>query len=61
MKKKTVKVFSVNANHLQNKMMTLKHMSHHRDLDFVHITEAGLGTNEPEEIKVYRAIKLEYK
>ena len=58
-----MKVKSVNANHyhLHNKMMTLKHTSYNRDLDFVHISEAGLGTNEPEEMKGFRAIKLEHK
>ena len=51
MKRKPVKVYSVNANHLHNKMMTLKHTSYNRDLDFVHITEAGLGTRVCQELK----------
>ena len=33
----------------------------YKDLDFVHITEAGLGTNKCKEMKGYRAIKLEHK
>ena len=61
MKEKIGKIYSVNAKHLPNKMLTLKNTSYNRDLDFVQTTEAGLGTNEPEEMKGFRAIKLEHK
>ena len=41
-------------------MTTMMHTSYTRDIDFVHITEAGLGTKLPEEMKGCRAIKLEH-
>ena len=52
---------SVNANHLSNKMTSLMHTTYSRNLDVVHITEAGLGTKLPQEIKGYKAIKLEHE
>ena len=50
---------TVNANHLSNKMTSLQHTTYSRNLDVVHITEAGLGKKIPETMKGYKSIKLE--
>ena len=42
-------------------MTSLMHTTYSRNLDVVHITEAGLGTKLPEEMKGYKANKLEHK
>ena len=41
-KRKIVKLYLVNRNRLKNKMMSLQDTTYSRELDFVHVTEAGL-------------------
>ena len=59
MNNKIVKLFSVNSNRLKNQMMSLKDTTYNRDLDFVHVTEAGLGVEAAADMKGFRAFKVE--
>ena len=41
-------------------MTSLQHTTYSRNMDVVHITEAGLGKKLPETMKGYKSIKLEH-
>ena len=49
----------VKTNRLKNKMMSLKDITSSKELDFVHVTEAGLGEEAAPEMDGFRALKAE--
>ena len=61
MKGKNVKVYSVNANQLSGKFETVQDMAQRRNLDFIMISEAGLGKRKEPELSGYTAFRADHE
>ena len=57
MRRQPVSFYTVNANHVTNKMASVAHTTYINNYDVVHITEAGLGKKLPDTLKGYKAKK----
>ena len=61
MKGKKVKVYSVNADKLSNKLDSVQDIVQRRDLDFIMISEAGLGKKKSPVLKGYTSFRADHK
>ena len=61
MMRQKVTLYSVNANRLRNKMMSIQDTSYNRNHNIVYITEAGLGTHAAPEMKGFQPFKNDNK
>ena len=61
MMNKKMKVYSVNADTMTNKLATVYDIIQRRDLDIAMISEAGLKTRKPPEIEGYTAFRTDHE
>ena len=59
MKGKSVKIYAVNAHSLSGKIDTVRDIAYSRDLDFIMITEAGLGKRKEPELRGYTLYSIQ--
>ena len=54
-----ISFYTVNTNHVKNKMASVEHTTYKNNYDVLHITEAGLGKKLPDTLNGYKAVKHE--